>query len=468
MAFQPKTEELVRWRTAIVPVRLSGQAYRAAHEACHTAALLWDMAVDWVHGEWKEGRSPGKAEIRAYLTSLPKEQRPLHAHTVEEVAYDLHDAIETSRTNRKAGMKVRAPWRKKNYRPLSFTAGYGWRVKGKKLKLSLGLKDHHLSRINLDLPEVADPATGQAVPYSEWGEVRLCWDQDARQWSLHIAVPTVPAPVLDPSKVVAIDEGIINPMALATRTEDGFDVLVINGREVRAIKRERNKAVGSISRLLSRTKQGSKRHRHLVASKKKVKARANARLYDFNHQVAHKAASFVQDHGCGRVVVGDVRGIERNTEKKRRARRSTRQQLSQWERGEQEGLLSHKLGATLEHINEAFTSRTCPACLEHNRPRGRDYRCKHCGFSCHRDAVGAINILVLATHDGVFTPIGPGCQIRVTYLRAVPRWSPGQRRAQSAKSARARSKAENPAPVALGRPLSSATSQEAGPKAVAA
>ena len=91
------------------------------------AAKLWDEAVDWVWSEWKTGRSPGKYEIRANLTSLPAETRPLHAHTTEAIAYDLHEAIRTSRTNRSNGMKVRARWRKKSYRPLSFFKGFGWR-----------------------------------------------------------------------------------------------------------------------------------------------------------------------------------------------------------------------------------------------------------------------------------------------------------------------------------------------------
>ena len=47
--------------------------------------------------------------------------------------------------------------------------------------------------------------------------------------------------------VSAIDEGIINPMALATWVDDTtMDVTIINGREGRAIKRQRNKSVGVI------------------------------------------------------------------------------------------------------------------------------------------------------------------------------------------------------------------------------
>ncbi|MDA8271224.1 MAG: hypothetical protein M0Z39_07445 [Actinomycetota bacterium] len=51
-------------------------------------------------------------------------------------------------------MKVRSPWRKKNYRPLSFTKGYGWRIIPQgKLHLSLGRGPRG---VNLELPEVLD------------------------------------------------------------------------------------------------------------------------------------------------------------------------------------------------------------------------------------------------------------------------------------------------------------------------
>ena len=45
--------------------------------------------------------------------------------------------------------------------------------------------------------------------------------------------------------ITAIDEGVINPMTLATWVDDTtIDVTIINGREGRAIKRQRNKSVG--------------------------------------------------------------------------------------------------------------------------------------------------------------------------------------------------------------------------------
>jgi putative transposase len=431
-------------RTAVIPISLSGGDYRIAHDAAHTAANLYNQAVDWVHAEWEAGRSPNKYDIRAFLTSIPLKDRPLHAHTTESIAYDLYEAIKTSRTNRKNGMKVRAPWRKKNYRPLSFSKGYGWKVKNDRLNLSLG---RGRPGVSLPLPVVHDSDTGDSVPPEMWGEIQLCWNIDARRWSLHIPYDTERQQACG-KNVTAVDEGIINPMALATWVDEKtINVTIINGREGRAIKRLRNKSVGALQHKLNKAKVGSKHHRRLMLAKKKIKAKANKALRDFDHQVARKAANHVIAHNSGRLVYGDVRGIEQRTKQRHSANRHQRQNLSQWSRGRQERYTNEKTGLEGEHLDEAGSTKTCPVCEARNRPTGRNYRCKNpdCGFVCHRDAVGVINILQKTIH-GTYVPIGPDVNIRVTYLRAVERWSKNQRKAHrkvERRKAKARSSAQN-------------------------
>ena len=41
---------------------------------------------------------------------------------------------------------------------------------------------------------------------------------------------------------------------------------------------------------------------------------------------------------------------------------------------------------------ENYTSQTCPKCYKKHKPSGRTYSCT-CGYSTHRDIVGAWNIL---------------------------------------------------------------------------
>jgi transposase len=409
---------------------------------------LWNQTVTWLRGQWTAGERPGKEDVRRFVTSLPSDARPFHAHTAQAVAYDLWDAVATSRTNRALGLNARAPWRDKKYRPLSFTAKFGWRVTPEgRLALSLG---RGRGRIVLPMPQVTS-RDGRPVSPDAWGEIRLCWDRNARAWSLHVAYSTpgdaLPAPAAGrPRVTVAIDEGIINPMTLAAPLPDGsMSVLVINGRSGRSAKRYRNKVVAKLTSRMSRCKNGSRKHRRLLAAKKKVEAKTERRLHDFDHQVTAKAEKFTREvHAIWtahhreisgpatvvgvRLVAGDVRGIEKNTNKKRRASRSTRQQLSQWSRGRQENFLQYKSGLVLEHISEAHSSQTCPKCNARTKVRGRWYVCKNtsCRFRLHRDAVGGVNIHTLAVNDGHFRP-EPDLRVEVMYRRAQVVWSPLQR-----------------------------------------
>src|SRR5262249_23173727 len=139
------------------------------------------------------------------------------------------------------------------------------------------------------------------VSPSDWGEIRLCWDRNDRSWSLHIAYSTpgeaLPGPAEGrPTVTVAIDEGVINPMALAAQRPDGsMKVLVLNGRQGRCARRYRNKAVARLTSRMSRCKNGSRRYRRLMAAKKRVEAKTERRLHDFDHQVFAKAERFTRE-----------------------------------------------------------------------------------------------------------------------------------------------------------------------------
>ena len=210
------------WRTAVVSVVLTGVDYRRAHEGCHKTGLLWNELVAAQRKYWESvNADPSCKDLRRVMYALDPALLELHSHTKQAVVDDLLDAVATSGTNGKAGLKVRAPHRLKAYRPLSFTRNFGWRVTPQgRLGLSLG---RGRARIVLPLPTLLDPATGLDVPPADWGELRLCWDRDGRRWALHIAADTQPAPALDPIRVMGVDEGIINPMTIAVQTPDGFD-----------------------------------------------------------------------------------------------------------------------------------------------------------------------------------------------------------------------------------------------------
>ncbi len=424
-----RTQDDETWRVAVIPVRLSSADHRKAHEACHKAALLWNFLLAETRAYWDErGSGPSDKELRHRLYEKHPDLRDgLHAHTIQGVLDGMNDAVATYRENRRQGnMDAHAPHRAKNYRPLDFTAGYGWRPTndGKHIALSFG-RNH--KRIIVRMPNISDPETNAPVPVERWGAMRLCWDRNKRQWSLHVSVPTSRPSQGDPNNVAAIDEGVINPMAVAVETDDAYEILVVNGRHARAVKHYRNTRIASLQEKLFRCVKGSKRWRKLDAKRRRIEAKTADALRNADHQTTRKVSDFLQEHDAGRIVAGDVRGIEQNTRKNEtrrvRNRKDQRRRLSQWSRGRQENLLAHKTGMTVEHIDESWSSKTCPACQTRNHPNGRGYHCHNCGFTCNRDAVGALNILMRAQH-GAYAPIDMDKPIRVKYLRATPIFQP--------------------------------------------
>lgn len=444
-------------RVAVIPVWFTRANHARLHDAAHENALLWNKLVRWVHVEWAKGRhSLSKRDIRDHADSF-NSTIPLHSHTIQATAEDLYDAIVTSRVNRRNGMRVRAPWREKVYRPLVFSHNFGWRETAEgKLALSFGRGQ---KRVVVPMPTVVDARTGLPVPNRLWGEITLCWNRDAREWAFHIPYETsmvLGLPHAQPGTdgsypastvTVAVDEGIINPMALSVRdTETNtVDALVISGRQIRSIKRQRNKTVGSLQKALSKTKPGSRKRKKLAAKLKDTRAKTDRQLRNADHHVAKRASDWARTQAVDtttgeirpvRLVVGDVRGIEQRTKQRRHARKNQRQQLSQWSRGRQEQYMSEKTGLPIEHVPEHHTTQTCPKCSARLKPLGRTYSCKNpdCGLTLHRDVVGTGNIGSRAEHGGTNasknTPIVPWIDddttITVTYQRAITGWTTEQ------------------------------------------
>ena len=50
-----------------------------------------------------------------------------------------------------------------------------------------------------------------------------------------------------------------------------------------------------------------------------------------------------------------------------------------------------RAGITVEWVDPAHTSQIGPACFRRNTATDRRYRCADCGWTGHRDSVGAIN-----------------------------------------------------------------------------
>jgi IS605 OrfB family transposase len=141
--------------------------------------------------------------------------------------------------------------------------------------------------------------------------------------------------------------------------------------------------------------RGSRRWRRHRAKLRRVEAQHRRRVHQAHHQAANQVVAFAVQQRVGTLLVGDLNGIEEQD-----AGRVQNLRLRQWRRTHLLGALRDKAeraGIVVRLVDERGSSSTCPVC--HRRvpkPKGRRFRCPHCGLHGHRDLVGAHNIAAKA------------------------------------------------------------------------
>jgi putative transposase len=217
-------------------------------------------------------------------------------------------------------------------------------------------------------------------------------------------------------QTLAADLGEIHPAAVAN--EQGA-VVIFTARELRALNQYRHKRLASLQQAQSHCKKRSRHWKRLQRRKRYLLARNNRQRRDIEHKVTRAITRYAKQERARRLVVGDVRCVGKG----KRLTANGQQKVSGWSHGRQIAFLTYKLaaeGIALERQNEAYSSKTCCACGAINKPTGRAYRCRVCGFVGHRDANGAVNQESKALY-GEYSHIQPRS---VKYRRAFRRSSP--------------------------------------------
>jgi putative transposase len=140
---------------------------------------------------------------------------------------------------------------------------------------------------------------------------------------------------------------------------------------------------------MKKCKKGSCQWKKYNKAKRYLLSKTKTQLRDALHKISRKFVNWCAEQQIKHVIIGDVKGVQRHTRKKRG--KTVNQKLAQWQFGQLLKYLEYKLqakGITLEKVNEAYSSQTCPVCTRRKKPSGRVYKCK-CGYEQHRDIHGA-------------------------------------------------------------------------------
>jgi putative transposase len=344
----------------------------------------------------------------------------LHAHSRDAAQQGFHAACKTATACRAAGLDTKYPYHRKCWRTTIWKAS-GIRLQDATLRLA---RARRLAPVTVLLPPHL-----RTLPLAAYREARLVWDQAAQhyQWQLVVddGVPPAPAPPGD--HTAAIDLGEIHPAAVTYGTE----TIIFTCRALRSNQQYTAKRVGELKAKQAREHKGSRRWRRLHRRTTRFRAKQRRRARDLEHKVSRAVVDWATERHVATLVIGDVRDVANG----KRLSAKSQQKIGVWSHGRQRAYITYKAeaaGITVTLVDEAYTSQTCPgtmpdgtACLHCYKPKGRVYRCPACGFTAHRDGVGAANLLS-QHYTGSQAICGQDAKSIVTHSwGSVARWTRG-------------------------------------------
>jgi putative transposase len=345
------------------------------------------------HAQW-----PGRKELQ----KATKGRFALQSQSVQMIVHAFLATIDTTRQLRQTHpqMKMKYPYKTKRFYPVLWPAQAVCKQPGR-VVLPMGRGRPSLV-LPLDLP-------------AESGACTLVWN---RGFELHVCIE-IPQAEQAPGTVQAtVDLGEIHLAAVTTNSEQA---LIVTGRGIRSLKRQRKKQLRQLAKKQSRCQKHSRRWRKLQRATNKVCKRSQRRIRDLRHKATRQVIDFCVDNQVGTLFIGNPDGV-----RNRDNGRHHNQRLALWEYGKDIDYLTHK--AKQAHIScftgsERGTSSQCPCCGHRHKPKNRNWVCKACGFAGHRDLVGSVNMHRLAYGTHIMFPRS------FTYLRPGP--SSSSRRADT-------------------------------------
>jgi len=308
-------------------------------------------------------------------------ENTLHSHSADAVVQGFFSSLKSWRTRRKSDPNAKPPKRRRRYFKVIWKSS-AIKVQDGKLFLSNGKNN----------PPVVITWAWETPVQVEIGwdgkqyELRACYDtskKEEKEEKEEKDKETAPKV----GEVAGVDLGEVH-LAVA---HDGVGTFIANGRLLRAKRRYQNKLKGKLSRLIARKKKGSRRRKRLISSKQKQLAKLKKQIADILHKQTTRLVSTLHARGVQTVVIGDIRDIRRSAKYNKVAN----QKIHQMSSGQLRQMLTYKakrLGMRVVLQEERYTSQKCPRCNRLNKPGGREYHCRACGFRFHRDGVGSVNL----------------------------------------------------------------------------
>lgn len=370
------------YKTAIIPVKCSDEDYKYLMQCSRWAADCWNELVKVDNNFYKEN---GRLMMKSELQSFVKDITPLHAVGNQHVYnkyYISRDAMFRSRkATHENNNKVKLPYKEKKYFVVGWNVfSYVIDYKNKILKLSKKVDEN-------GRPQKQVYCSFKTMP-KHVVEIELIY-RNGLCFAVKYKEPKVNENIKE-SNVASIDFGEIHSI---TSIDNNGNAIIITGRKLRSIKRLQNKEQAKLRSKRDKLTKGSRQYKKYSRAIYKLSVKTDKQILDCVHKISKLYLDYCIDNGISRVYYGDLDSCTRNSSE--RVGKIVGQKLNDWCYGLLALQLENKLsryGIEMIKVSEAYSSQTCPRCGHRHKPTNRNYECQ-CGYTQHRDIVGAMNIL---------------------------------------------------------------------------
>ena len=367
-------------RFHIITQKIPTKYYSLLKELRLEAGKVWSDSLNLFFELFKQnGKAPKKSQIQKLVKSSL-----LHSQTTQAIQDRLFGALKSYFKSKKQNPNAKPPKPRKFYNLI--WKNQAIRYKNGKVLLPLSRK----SGITLSIP--------LRKRKREYLEELLSSEAEIRQaeivfkgfeYRLILLVrETVEINPPAKSKVVALDLGEIHPFV----SFDGEEVLIWNGRLLRSYKQLRLKLIALKQKLLAKKQKGSRRWKRVKRSFDKQIAKIERKIEDLEHKLTRAFVKYCKVKEIGTVVIGKLKGIR---ERAKYGKNANQKIHLMWRFNKLLQKLRYKLeseGIVVVEEDESYTTQLCPKCGNKHKPKNRNYVCPVCGFSYHRDGVGAVNL----------------------------------------------------------------------------
>jgi len=376
------------YKTLVVPVKCNKTDYQYLIGLNKLSAEIWNrcLKLDKEHREQNNGKQISFKDLQ----SAVKGYNNLHAKGIGKIFHKYYNARTTMwksiMSKHENSNKVKMPYKEKKYfntiwdyqsikydynknlillaKPQLGKGGYGKKQK------PVFCHVNNIPQNIVEIELVYRKGLKLSIKYKESDKQNLIQSENCN--------------------AASIDLGEIHSITSIDTEGHG---IIITGRKLRSIKRLRDKELGELRSKRSKCQKGSRQYKKFSRAMYNLKFKTDKQILDSVHKITKLYLDYCLQHNIGIVYYGDVDSATRST--KTRVKNHNGEKLNEWNHGKIMQQLENKLtrySIKLIKVKEYYTSQICPICGQLNKPTSRNYVCD-CGYTQHRDILGAINIL---------------------------------------------------------------------------